>query len=52
MKGDLKLEICIQVNTKNMKLDDKKILRDTLQKYVDELNCEIKHQHIANHKHN
>ena len=51
MKGDLKLKIRIKVNTENMELNDKKLLRNKLQKYVDELNFQIRHQHIISQKH-
>lgn len=51
MKGEFALEINIQVNTKNLKLDEKKVLRNHLQKIADELTSEIRQQHIANHKH-
>ena len=51
MKGEFALEINIKVNTKNLKLDEKKVLRNHLQKIADELTSEIRQQHIANHKH-
>jgi len=51
MKGEFALEIDIKVNTKNLKLDEKKVLRNHLQKIADELTSEIRQQHIANHKH-
>ena len=52
MKGEFALEINIKVNTQNLKLDEKKVLRSQLQKLVDELTSEIKHQHLIEHKHN
>ena len=51
MKGEFALEINIKVNTKNLKLDEKKVLRNHLQKIADELTSEIRQQHIATHKH-
>ena len=51
MKGDFKLRINISVNTENLKLEEKKVLRNKLQKLVDTLTGEIKHQYITNYKH-
>ena len=52
MKGEFALEINIKVNTKNLKLDEKQVLRNLLQKFVDELTSEIKHHHLIEHKRN